>query len=1609
MPDSTNPEKPDLLSNYAYRPYIKDIYIELPKYEYHHHPIGDDNLEKERFVGRESIHESFLSVLLNGAQNGAYLVTGYRGMGKTSFVKRILNEYKKEASHKKGQVVEKLEISFSQTELKDTDILRQITKKLIEQAEKNPLIKTADSFSLSNILWFTFWILFFLFIVFSLKWCDSSPTSTVKSIGSRDTITVKIPLTEKKDSLVVNLLSIPDTTSKYWPETIKLFSQNLAKHFLEGEVTKVLGVILAIGFISLLIAYSFFIFIRLLVNGFNLVYSNKFDNKIVKVLGWLRSSPWNLIRVLSCLLYYSFGYLISNVFKKEFTPFYSFIFLIIFPLLLLILSKLRFIYETTIGERIIHKQLLDLYERCNASITNESGIQSVSEQLPLGFIQRSVKQYAIANAKDIEYELIDIFKKYRQFESYKKRFVIVFDELDKVEPSLSKGYYFDDTKTLEQYEFAQVQLSELRERKKAIINILSSLKYFVTEAHARFIFIAGREMFDAALADIADRQSFISSIFHQIIYVDSFLKDSSTNHDVTPDTKKLTDLVEKYLTNVLINNPTRDTSLLKQYFEQLEKDTSLTQEQRLKVIFTLQNFIIFLTYRSNGSPKKLVKLIEDHIINRSKIDSNELSTVVKSAKTDWTENGKICFLRFDYKQQYRFAYITYLYRPFIMASGSYIKKYSDNVLVATPYLMDHIIKFHPFAFSIQNLELLPEVISSNRNPIVRHFIEDIIQFLRQNHVRETELSIFDFKFYNKTANELSYLSKIFEEESAAFNFSLDEMYYIKLYLKNKIRELRKNYSEFNSGDNSQPVYSISFLNNLLGDSHYFDQEFDNAIVSYLDGLQALRSVSADYQTSEWFVMTIKFKLKIGLIYEKIKTPDVAITYYNDAINDTRKYFLSSSKDNSSIPPLLHLDNPSNLNKITYKTSIGHLLQISYQAYAASVYAQEKLDVGGINLERINKQIEDVKRLHSLRVGTSNLHPLPLADFYNDLGTLLYYKNYTEGNKSQNEENSISLLRHLYTEKLPQHQLNHQDFKDNKDFRYSYHALKCYKDALKELLPIENGKSESIEELCKKASEIIGDYHNNYNSNHLKMIGFALSNIGDVLYSVYKAKTEIGVKVLNDLSEIWDAKSTLFKKNVETFKKKYGNYLNYYDPSDIREHNLHYQYYSTELINIIESSWFIEKEKDEIVKQINQTTVLTEVLERVKKPYRRMAFWDQACSDFFSKGSNKDDLEIIIFIYYLSGRFYSKAGRSVSFSFKLRKILQIIRNNVQKNDSNDKLIKFLEDTVLSLILEVSSWNSSSTDRPQMYKFKYYENLEGAHPLFYRKYNYSHISNSPDTQEAILIFADLKFKLSNHGQLNISKLTEIEVLSLIHQESTIFSQHTRLMQLDLQDKINRVLMKKIFPSWKEWENNYVTLNHIGDVEEYQKNLKKYTENIKMSEENKKFYIKLVSNSIFCLYQTIQILRIFTENPYLSYSLLANFHRRLGRWYKHYYLAKTYKFDEGKDRNENVESILNKILGTEAMVTIDSASQFQLALQYYHKAKEMHSNGATYHHQMSNYLYLEGDYDDNLYHFGIALERQQINSGKIRERIKELEKESAESPLYKYESFANFENKP
>ncbi|MCA0231920.1 MAG: hypothetical protein LCH91_15730 [Bacteroidetes bacterium] len=1514
---------------YAYKAFIRNIYLALPNYTFKHHPIGDT--DDEIFLGRNNIIQKLLNVLEYGDKKGAYLVTGYRGMGKTSFVKKAINKYKeKEDNGQKNysKVISNF-ISFAQDDLKELDILRQITKFIKDDLLYNDRLRIIKYLNKKSLIFLFASSIFFLSFFKAFK-------QSVKQIFNFENI------------------EISDITSRV------IFSLIVAILIFQGI-------------------------------------------QIILLLIQLYPPIRNLIR--------------------------------------------------------LQKQVDLLYDRCQGEISNEKGVESTSEQLPIGFTNKKSKKYQPLTPKEAEHELIDIFKKYDNlsfykiniplfifagivvfilyliiklntkyilyylfnflfftfinlnykyevflgtlffilhiilftyivslfgFRKFKKKFIFAFDELDKLDPQMSKGYFRENIAASTNLHY-NTYTNDLRERKQVVLSLLSSMKYFITEANARFIFIAGREMFDASLADIADRQSSISSIFHQVIYIDSFYRDKPSRSRASG----IGEMVEEYLETILIDKEYKkkkgkifyENHFLGNYYEYLNEiflheDIEIREAKILKIIFTLQNLIIYITYRSNGSPKKMVRLLEESIVTfySNNYDNNFNIIVPENNKTN-------LYLKLSYKKQYKLGFTSYMFRPFLLMYGTFLKQYGDSLLVSTPYLIDNLIKFHPFAFSVKNLELLPEVISSSKTPELRLFIEELIFFLSQNHIRETESGLFEYKFYDKTHNEIAYISKVSEEESAAFNFTLDENYPIKRHLAARIKELRNTHKDFKDGEDNFSM-SLAFLNDLLGDAELYDDEFEDAIISYSDALQGLPKKETKELTHEQLVLSVRFRLKLGLTYEKMKSYDVALSHYTDALLQIKSFFeLHGGHELLLVSP-----------------SFRELLLLGSNALAAVVYVQEKLDEG-----LTFQKLANFSRIFNLLLNSVGKTPYKgrdviEANHYAQIATIAFYKNMSlPVNYSSSNIETIKTI--FLEEPLEKFKFVEESFKELslsndykklifsnrdfsevkfRDFRFSFIAYVYYKKCLSSFLP-HNKQSGSLNEIVKNCFEMIYNFNNSHDKNLLRGIADCLTRLGDLLLT------------------------------------------------------LHLYHNKTNSIDILKA--VLDKYKD------NSDSIIGNLDK---------AFYESIKHLFIFNTQNGDiNLDGILLMYYLSGRFYLKSGRSNSSSFQFRKILLVISSFTKFEQGNNLLINWLEKTFLKKILEISSWNNNSSDRPQILKFKDYIGIESVlTPKGYSKYIYLNLSNNPETKEALLLIASMKVKADNYSAYESLKdfNEKCKEQSIVNHFNNISHQFTRIIELDIQVKMNYKYLKEsiskryddifyenfkynfsngiFYSNLNTWEKIYSNLileifpnKHIN-IRDYvfgqecnEKLLSKTigipnkltNEMIKLLQE----YFQVVANSIYCLHQIISSLKIYGTNHFLNNAYLASFHEKMACWLKHYRLCKI--LDSEHDLSLNIDETFNRLLGFRIIHTLEVVPQYQLALQYYYRSLQVHSEGSAYKYQISNFIYLEDDYNDNLYHFGAALERQRINSDYIRNRLKEIEKETRDAGILKYDMFINAEKFP
>ena len=69
---------------------VKRVNIPIPGFTFFHKASSEEEVDP-KFIGREQISDKLYSWLKDDPKGGSYLVTGFRGMGKSSFVGRVLN------------------------------------------------------------------------------------------------------------------------------------------------------------------------------------------------------------------------------------------------------------------------------------------------------------------------------------------------------------------------------------------------------------------------------------------------------------------------------------------------------------------------------------------------------------------------------------------------------------------------------------------------------------------------------------------------------------------------------------------------------------------------------------------------------------------------------------------------------------------------------------------------------------------------------------------------------------------------------------------------------------------------------------------------------------------------------------------------------------------------------------------------------------------------------------------------------------------------------------------------------------------------------------------------------------------------------------------------------------------------------------------------------------------------------------------------------------------------------------------------------------------------------------------------------------------------------
>ena len=1459
---------------YAIKDYIKNVRIELRNY-----PIGGVN-QKNEDKGNSDLSERLF------VQTGAFdelkkhlsvpqrslsvLVTGYRGMGKSFLVKKVLKQICKETEEDKKATKGfiGIEASLSRNEDSEIGVFRKITQALASHEKlkgKHLKGKHLKGKHLKGKHLFEY-TLDFRFFLYALTCSISIVSLTMLMIylymGWQMLFTVRPG--------IFNLIL------DFWRSMSAVFGPNSK------------------------IGYSLF--------------------------DWIQSGA--VVTALFLIALFSasnLNYMLNKEKKRKFHLFW------------------------------IRKRLNSLYDRLIYNMEKESGLQTTSASLP-GLISRQRKSMVAGDAKSVQIELKNLMDELSNYFTI----YVVLDELDKLEPEQLFRPYYESMESAEKRGYVDGGEDLLRARRIQVMQLISSLKYFITETPAKFIFIAGREMFDAALADISDRHSALSSAFHHVVYVDSFLKANSSQQNKGAG---ITENIEQMLECLIFGETAENfrkgalehSTFLGRFRHRLTElhksgnDTNSTRDEYYKVIFTLQQFIIFLAYRSNGSPKKLVRLIQEHIVEDNThgnwkdidvhwdgVDHENARNIESVDKT--TALSSRHYLQFRYHDQFRFGLINYFFRPFLITNSKNLHNITDQNLVMTSYLMDHILKFHVTAFSKRDFQLLPEMLSTMRTPALKWHIDELQRWFELSWVRETEVGFFEYKFFQKISHDITNLTRLFEEEMAAWNFTLDESFSIKQLLRTKIKELRSIYKSFRSTDDKVVLRSIAYENSLLGDAHLYEEEFVDAIEAYLDGLFALdarleslkaagnaKRSSAQLLHEDEALLVSRMLLKISLAYEKMADCDSAVAYLDRCVQ-----FIGNHS--------------------------GSVL-LKHKAMASLA----KLYVAGVTKSNLDYRGEVTKIFNAYTVGNSGSNSL---DVYvlSHLGVIEFFKNSVQRIPNDPFPND-SVLQEFYVTGSSKYE------------RKPTAALDIYLTALQKLC-IANTEETLSGYLRRIMNDILMGAHNvhyGFIQERWTEAARILSRIGDTLYSMLTFEEDNSNAWLRIIDMLWEASKS--KEDDESFNENNQRKEQtkvHYCILNLLDHQSRYSRSTFSGVNYL------------LVHRIN----------------------------------------LIVLCYLVSSELYLKAGKSVSCSFQFRKVFYFFESMIRipvtdrilyatdlyhtdfrdtqnltsfvsngaPSQSSSRCTYFKTNHVLGIflmrILRVASWNTKLSSRNQVFKYRDLMGVgvEDAEDDFFKSRVFLNLSNAAEIKEALYPMARIRIEFINFEE-EVDKIEHNYAVTFLTRFGSVNSMFSRFLELKYQaalndrliDPVRRVLDLELDPKRIDFKNPDPDLMLF---------LAKPWD-----------YIEVILNQVYVLHTAVQHHQKLGVGFMMSHTSLGVFHRKLARYRK--YIEAIIKSIEGLKSmfsnngkepmtEQTIEDLLKDLLNHNIYKMLDVTTQQESAYTQFYAALEFHRDGAAFSDAVTNMYFLEDDYSDHLYHFSAAAERYQINSGRVRENIDKLNKQ-------------------
>ncbi|WP_299693593.1 hypothetical protein [uncultured Tateyamaria sp.] len=402
----------------------------------------------------------------------------------------------------------------------------------------------------------------------------------------------------------------------------------------------------------------------------------------------------------------------------------------------------------------------------------------------------------------------------------------------------------------------------------------------------------------------------------------------------------------------------------------------------------ITDFVRFLTLRSMGNPKKLQQQLGEFIAPAARVApppadmfKDRRGMIARDLEALRRVRNVFCeddVLHFEDHDIYRIQLVGTLFRHARETFARSVVPGDDKRLLSMFYMYEFLFKFHGRGFSWGSLERIEEMAHMHRAPELRSLMHEVLDSSSERFLHKILNGMYAFRFRSDFSVEMRRLSRLFETEQAAFNFTLDESQSLKATY---IALLEKS-----------PAANIDLVT-ALGELYEYDQDFDSArhhyrhairindetlfyhVGSRLDStdpfataaearlpkqgepLQDFHDLPILYAPGQaasevatlaaflgpdreikhnflvyapWAVRRLRLMLKIGLTYEQVNDLEMAQLHYRDATKTSLELIDLLQKSVSSKSPTGN-----------DMTTLKHM-NVVYQAIFAEAWVSQKL-------------------------------------------------------------------------------------------------------------------------------------------------------------------------------------------------------------------------------------------------------------------------------------------------------------------------------------------------------------------------------------------------------------------------------------------------------------------------------------------------------------------------------------------------------------------------------------------------------------------------------------------------------------------------------------------